>query len=139
MKNTKKSTLFVSIFLKMSFSNVDCLIGKVTGGSIIGLDGGTWASTPGFYGSTSEFSLFKEAFNPSSEMIFKGIVFLGETYVVTDISSEVVVAKKGTNSLVIVKCVNCLVIGYHDDSIKFETCYKAVVDLAHTLSQHTEN
>ena len=138
MKNTKKSTLFVSIFLKMSFSNVDCLIGKVTGGSIIGLDGGTWASTPGFYGSTSEFSLFKEAFNPSSEMIFKGIVFLGETYVVTDISSEVVVAKKGTNSLVIVKCSNCLVIGYHDDSIKFETCKKAVVDLANQIS-NSEN
>ena len=122
----------------MSFSNVDCLIGKVTGGSIIGLDGGTWASTPGFYGSTSEFSLFKEAFNPSSEMIFKGIVFLGETYVVTDINSKVVVAKKGTNSLVIVKCENCLVIGYHDDSIKFQSCYDAVVNLASSIQQQLQ-
>lgn len=119
----------------MSFSNVDYLIGKVTGGSIIGLDGGIWASTPGFYGSTAEFAHFKEAFDPQSEKIFKGIDFLGETYVVTDINPECVVAKKGTNSLVIVKRKNCIVLGYNDDQIKFETCYKAVFDLAHSLPE----
>ncbi|EAY21260.1 hypothetical protein TVAG_166350 [Trichomonas vaginalis G3] len=114
---------------------IDFLIGKVTGGCIIGLDGGIWASTPGFYGSTAEFSHFKDAFDPQSEMIFKGIVFLGETYVVTDINPEYVVAKKGANSLVIVKRPTCIVLGYNDDQIKFETCFNAVTKLAQSLPE----
>jgi len=120
---------------KMNLSTIDPLIGRVTGGAIIGFDGGIWATTPGFYGSTSEFSQFRNIFVPNSEMIYKGVLFMGETYVVTNIKSDSVVAKKGTSSLVIAKCKDCIVLGFNDNQIKFETCQKAVMDLASRIKE----
>lgn len=114
--------------------SVQSLIGKVTGGAIIGEDGGIYDATPGFYGLTEEFNQFKEAFQPSSKLVFKGIVFLGETYIVTGIKENTVIAKKGTNTLIIIKCPRCLIIGFHDDQINFDDCYQAMTELASRYS-----
>jgi hypothetical protein len=43
----------------------DPLIGKVTGGAIMGLDG-VWCTTPGFYDNPSEFVPIAYTFNPES-------------------------------------------------------------------------
>ena len=126
-----------TLYYKMSYlSLIETLIGRVTGGAIIGMDGGIWASTPGFYGSTFEFSNFRQIFFPNSELIYKGILFMGELFVVTDIKKDIVIAKKGTITLIVSKCKDCIVLGYNDNQIKFETCFKAVNELCQQIKEN---
>ena len=111
----------------------DSLIGKVTGGAVIGLDGGIWATTPGFYGNPSEFATLASAFNPNSEAAYKGIDFQGELYVVTSLSDDTLVAQKSSQSLVAARCQKCIVVGFNDDPMSFEKCVNAVNMLAESI------
>ena len=72
----------------------DSLIGSVTGGAVIGLDGGIWATTPGFYGNPLEFAAIAMAFTPGSDAPYHGIVFQNELYVVTSMSDSVIVEEQ---------------------------------------------
>lgn len=120
----------------MSFHKMtDELIGRMTGGAILGLDGGIWASTPGFYGNSLEFSQIAAAFEPQSEARYKGLQFQNDLYVITSLSftDNIIVAQKSSSSLVVAKCDNCLVLGYHDEQMTFDECYQAVKELAEKL------
>lgn len=111
----------------------DSLIGKVTGGAVIGWDGGIWATTPGFYGNPSEFATIASAFSPNSEAAYKGIYFQGELYVITSITDDTIVAQKSSHSIVASRCRKCIVVGFHDDQMSFEKCFNAVCELAQSL------
>ncbi|KAK8883008.1 profilin, required for normal timing of actin polymerization in response to thermal stress [Tritrichomonas musculus] len=118
----------------MSFHKMtDCLIGQMTGGAIIGFDGGIWASTPGFYGNPMEFYLIAAAFQPQSDAKYKGLQFQGDLYVITSLTDDIIVAQKSSSSLIIAKCINCLVLGYHDEQMPYNECYQAVTELAQIL------
>lgn len=113
----------------------DRLIGRMTGGAIIGFDGGIWASTPGFYGNPIEFSVIAAAFQPQSDAKYKGLQFQGDLYVITSLAcnNNVIVAQKSSSSLIVAKCINCLVLGYHDEQMSFSECFNAVTELAQAL------
>jgi hypothetical protein len=111
----------------------DVLIGKVTGGAVIGLDGGIWSATPGFYGNPVEFAKIATAFKPNSDAPYKGMTFLGELYVITSISEDTIVAQRSNHSLVVTRCQKCLVIGFHDEQVPYTKCFQAVNDLAARL------
>lgn len=118
----------------MSFHKMtDRLIGRMTGGAIIGFDGGIWASTPGFYGNPIEFSAIAAAFQPQSDAKYKGIQFQGDLYVITSLTDDIIVAQKSSSSLIVAKCINCLVLGYHDEQMSYSECYQAVTELARDL------
>jgi hypothetical protein len=111
----------------------DCLIGKVTGGVITGLDGGIWSSTPGFYGNPMEFANMANAFEPNSNARYKGIIFQNELYVITSIDDQSIVAQRSNHSLIMLKCPECLVIGFHDEQMPYNKCFQAISDLAQRL------
>ena len=115
----------------------DSLIGSVTGGAVIGLDGGIWATTPGFYGNPLEFAAIAMAFTPGSDAPYHGIVFQNELYVVTSMTDSVIVAQKSNHNLVAAKCNKCVVVGYHEDQASFNKCYDAVIRLAEMLKEKT--
>ncbi|OHT10384.1 profilin [Tritrichomonas foetus] len=116
-------------FLKLT----DSLLGNVTGGAIIGFDGGIWAATPGFYGNHSELSRFESAFSPNSDAKLKGIHFMNDLYMITKCEENVFIAQNSTRGLVAAKCENCIVVGFHDELIPFVNCLKAVTSLANRL------
>ena len=113
----------------------DTLIGRVTGGAVIGLDGGIWATTPGFYGNAAEFAALAAAFAPKSDAPYKGVEFQGERYVLTSITSDTIVAQKSSHGLVAALCNKCIVVGFHDDQMPADRCYQAVTGLAATLKE----
>lgn len=115
----------------------DTLIGHVTGGAVIGLDGGIWATTPGFYGNTIEFGALAAAFAPKSDAPYRGVEFQGERYVITSLTDDVIVAQKSSHGLVAAKCNKCIVIGFHDDQMSANKCYEAVTRLAATLRERS--
>lgn len=100
---------------------------------MIGLDGGIWATTPGFYGNPSEFAALASAFDTNSEAAYKGIDFQGELYVITSLTDDVVVAQKSNHSLVAARCQKCIVVGFNDDQMAFEKCFSAVNMLAESI------
>ena len=113
----------------------DQLIGHVTGGAVFGPDGGIWSATPGFYGIQSEFSSYSDAFlNRNSNVLYSGIEFLCEPFIVTSFSDELLIAQKSSYSVIIMNCEKrCFVIGFHDEQIPFERCYNAVKTLANGI------
>lgn len=127
-------TFFFMFFRKLT----DSLIGSVTGGAVIGFDGCIWSSTPGFYGNPAEFAIIATIFNPHSEAAYKGILFLGELYVLTFISEHTIIAQKNNHFIVLARCPKCLVFGYHDEQVPYEKCYKAVCMVAQQIRDNDE-
>jgi hypothetical protein len=122
------NALYVGLMSLLKLS--DPLIGKVTGGAVTGLNGTIWSTTPGFYGNPKEFAKIAMAFKPNSECHCKGIPFQGETYLITVIDGDIIVAQHSNHSLVVAKCPKCLIFGFHDDRIPYAKCAQAVSDLA---------
>jgi profilin len=111
----------------------DSLMGKVTGGVVIGLDGGIWATTPGFHGNPAETAVIAQAFFPHSGASYSGLTFQKDVYVITTNSPDLIIAQRSGHDLIIAKCPRCIVVAFHDEQLTYAKCYEAVMALAERL------
>jgi hypothetical protein len=109
------------------------LIRKVTGGAVIGPDGGIWSTTSRFYGNHNEFSMLTTVFKSQSDASYKAISFQNKLYVITTATDDVIIAQRSNHSIVIVKCLRCFVVGFDDDKISFSKCFDAFSQLTASL------
>jgi profilin len=111
----------------------DCLLGKVTAGAIIGLDGGIWATTPGFFGDSHEMLAIATACASNSNAFYKGLTFLNELYVLTAIRDDTIVAERSGKHVILAQCPRCIVLGFQNEFTSFAKCSEAVRHLAELL------
>jgi profilin len=111
----------------------DSLVGKVTGGAVIGLDGGIWATTPGFYGNPAETAVIAQAFAPKSSAPYQGLALQKDLYVITTMTPDLIIAQRANHDLFVARCPRCFVIAFRDEQMNFAQARDAVLSLAETL------
>ena len=113
------------------------LIGRVTGGAIVGLDGHVWASTPGFYDYQNELVQMRlnSCFNVNADAKIFGLCFRNELYLLTRCTDETVVAQNYGKAFSFAKCKRCIVFGFVDDLRDLSECLAAVKETAKSINE----
>jgi len=90
----------------------------ISKGAIYGLDGGKWAATPGLNITQPEALKFIAAFKDPTAIRTSG-VFLGNIkYFAQKCDDRSIYGKQGANGVVLVKTVQCVLVGIYDDKIQ---------------------
>ena len=107
--------------------------GKVSRGAIFGLDGSTWAISPGFNVSADEVKKIIAGFSDSGALLGSGIMCEGQKYMTLKADPRSVYGRKGNTGIVCVKTNQCFLVGFYDDKIQPGECTLVVEKLADYL------
>jgi len=89
--------------------------GKVAKGAILGLDGNTWATSPGFKVSPAEGQGLAALFNNPGDAFTKGIHISGNKYLAVKADNRSIYGKKGPGGSVVVKTGKAVLVALYEE------------------------
>lgn len=110
------------------------LIGRVTGGAIIGNEASLWVQTPGFYPTQNEMNIFVELFDKTENELSKGIIFQNDRYLVVHNHDNIIIAKNIFGAIIFCRCESCVVFSFIENVRDFDDGYNATVKLAELIN-----
>jgi len=110
--------------------------GFVTQAAILGHDGNTWATSPGFNVSQQEGKDIEAGFKDPNNIRAKGLFANKEKYLVLKVDDRSIYGKKGPGGIVCVKTGQGILIGIYNDKIQPGQCANVVEKLADYLIEN---
>eukprot|EP01097_Dermamoeba_algensis_P010892 TRINITY_DN825_c0_g1_i1.p1 TRINITY_DN825_c0_g1~~TRINITY_DN825_c0_g1_i1.p1 ORF type:complete len:128 (-),score=25.84 TRINITY_DN825_c0_g1_i1:53-436(-) len=89
--------------------------GRVAKAAIVGLDGNTWATSPGFMVPPNEVVSLTNLYKNPSETFSNGINFAGKKYLAVKADNRSIYGKKGPGGCVIVKTGKALLVAIYEE------------------------
>jgi len=99
--------------------------GNVTKAAIVGHDGVTWATSPGFAPTKPELASILAGFSDPSKLQASGVVLQtagGKIFYVSQPSPNSFYCKKGATGLIIAKTKRAIIVAFHDDKVQTGNC-----------------
>ncbi|XP_014661750.1 PREDICTED: profilin-like [Priapulus caudatus] len=103
--------------------------GCVKHGAIVGLQGGTWAASPGFAVSEAEIAKLVKGFGEASSLQAEGVHANGIKYMCLNAGDKVIRAKFKNTGLVAAKTNQAVLIGYFEEPMLIGNCSATVEKL----------
>jgi len=110
--------------------------GHITKGALIGFDGSTWATSPGFTVSASEGAALVALFNNPPNAFASGITVAGNRYLGLKADQRSIYGKKGTSGVVCVKTGQCVICGVYGEKQQPGSAVNAVEKLGDYLIEN---
>ncbi|KAF9376076.1 hypothetical protein CPC16_000379 [Podila verticillata] len=108
--------------------------GKVSKAAIVGLtDSSTWATSAGFTVAKTEADALVKAFTNSGDAFASGLYIEGKKFVVLNADDKVIRARQGATGIICAKTIQCVLIGYYNETIQAGDCSVIVENLAQYL------
>eukprot|EP01119_Soliformovum_irregulare_P013491 TRINITY_DN3592_c0_g1_i2.p1 TRINITY_DN3592_c0_g1~~TRINITY_DN3592_c0_g1_i2.p1 ORF type:complete len:127 (-),score=36.55 TRINITY_DN3592_c0_g1_i2:81-461(-) len=104
--------------------------------AIHGLDGGKWATSPGFTVSPTEAKTLIGGFKDPSGLRASGIHLSGTKYLCIRADDRSIYGKKGATGSVAVKTGKCVLVALYDESTQPGQCATVVEKLADYLIEN---
>jgi len=105
-------------------------------GAIVGLDGNTWATSPGFTVTPAEGAALAALFNTPANAFGSGITVGGVKYLTLKADNRSIYGKKGTAGVCTVKTGQCIIIGVYGDGAQPGAAANTVEKLADYLIEN---
>ncbi|CAL1711119.1 unnamed protein product [Somion occarium] len=107
--------------------------GKISRAAIIGLQGGVWASSPGFTLSTEEQQALINGFSKADQIQASGIRLAGQKFFTLSVSDRSIYGKKQADGTIIVKTKQAILVAEYDAPIQAPEATPIVEGLADYL------
>lgn len=107
--------------------------GRVSRAAILGLQGGVWASSPGFTISTEEQSAIVGAYTKADDIQANGIRLAGQKYFTVSVIDRTIQGKKAVDGVVIVKTKQAVLVAEYVAPIQAPETTTIVESLADYL------
>jgi len=116
----------------------DQLVGtkNLTKGALLGLDGNTWATSPGFKVTPAEGAALAALFNNPPNAFSTGITVAGTKYLALKSDNRSIYGKKGAAGVCTVKTGQTLIIGVYGEGIQPGSAANSVEKLADYLIEN---
>ncbi|TDL20284.1 profilin [Rickenella mellea] len=107
--------------------------GKVSKAAILGLQGGVWASSPGYTLSTQEQQAVVAAFEKPDQALASGVRLAGQKYFVIQANGRSVYGKKQADGVILVKTNQAVLVAEYAAPIQAGEATPVVEGLADYL------
>jgi len=110
--------------------------GHIAKGALVGFDGSTWATSPGFTVSAAEGAALVAMFNNPANVFASGITAAGCRYLALKSDARSIYGKKGTSGVVCVKTGQCVIVGVYGEKQQPGSAANSVEKLADYLIEN---
>ncbi|KAJ6551182.1 profilin [Mycena capillaripes] len=107
--------------------------GKISKAAIIGLQGGVWATSPGYTLSTEEQNAILKGFTDPASVQASGLKLAGVKFFTTKVDDNIIYGKKGADGYVIAKTTQAVLVAEYAAPVQAPEAVKVTEGLADYL------